>query len=76
MDELLQSAITMSRKSTDDALALVSQTKNIPKAGCVDEHPYVLARCGGVKTFDNKSNVVVSDASDESNVVGFKFSKK
>lgn len=72
----MERANIMSRKSSDDALALVSQKQKIPQAVYGEEHPYILARCGGTKTFDDKSNVIVSNTPDESNAVGFQFSGK
>lgn len=63
MDQIVEKLHEQMNKSTVDALELASQKGNIPLAGCNGEHPYVLMRCGGVKVYDDKSNVVEDKSS-------------
>eukprot|EP00966_Prymnesium_polylepis_P093708 2168298-Prymnesium_polylepis.1 len=65
MDRIVEKLYEQTNKSNVDALELASQKGNIPLAGCNGEHPYVLMRCGGVKVYDDKSNVVVDKSSEE-----------
>ena len=59
MEQIVEKLYEQTSKSNVDALELASQKGNIPHAGCTEEHPFVLMRCGGVKVYDDKSNVVV-----------------
>ena len=67
MDQIVEKLYEQTNKSNIDALELASQKGNIPLAGCDDrEHPFVLMRCGGIKVYDDKSNVVMDRSSEQS----------
>lgn len=59
MEQIVEKLHEQTNKSNVEALELASQKDNIPVAGCIGEHPFVLMRCGGIKVYDDKSNVVV-----------------
>ena len=71
MDQIVEKLYEETNKSNFDALELASQKGNIPVAGCSGEHPYILMRCGGVKVYDDKSNVVVSKSVEQSSIQPF-----
>ena len=58
-------------RATTNVLELSAQKGNIPVGGCNDKHPNVLMRCGGIRVFDDRSNVVVSATPDQSGAQPF-----
>lgn len=71
MEQIIDKLYEVTNKSNHDALELASQTGNIPVAGCNGEHPNVLMRCGGIKVYDDKSNIVVTQYTEQSDVQPF-----
>lgn len=68
MEQIVEKLYEQTNKSNVHALELASQKRNIPLAGCTTEHPFVLMRCGGLKVYDDKSNVVVDKSLEQSDV--------
>ena len=71
MDQIFGKLHEQIKKSNVDALELASQKSNIPTAECNEEHPFVLMRCGGMKVYDDKSNVIVDKYIDQSSIKQF-----
>jgi hypothetical protein len=71
MEQIIEKLNEQTNKSNVDALELTAQKGNIPFAGYSEEHPYVLMRCGGIKVYDDKSNVVVGKIYEQPDVQPF-----
>ena len=64
MEQIVEKLYEQQNKSNSDALELTLQKGT-------GEHPYVLMRCGGIKVYDDKSNVIVSPAPEQSDIQPF-----